>query len=200
MKKSLILIRFVLILLMIPFGEQVFSKESHVLKVFFRYGSVPARGYEDPDYEEVGGLLGGHVSLGLDSTEIGFTNREREHLISNVNKINSVFYRKPIREFEEKSSGKKYVTFVIPISDDQYYKLLNLLQNYIEHTPYDYAFFGMRCTSATYEVLSHIGLFPEKSRTRNIQENFYPELLRRKMFRLAREKKLPTIFQEGRET
>lgn len=176
------------------------AQETHVIHLFFRYGSVAAPGHEDPDYEEVGGIFGGHVSLGIDSSEVGFTNHRRIHLFGNSEFKNSHFYRKSLREFQDKTKGKKYVTFEIPVTAEQYEKLKVILDHYIEQSPYDYAFFGMRCTSATYEVLSQIGLFPALSKMQNIFVNFYPELLRRKMFRLANDQHYAVIQQPGVNT
>jgi len=148
----------------------------------------------------VGGLFGGHVSLGIDSVEIGFTNHRKEHIISTPRLKNSHFYRTPLREFREKSRGKKYVTFEIPVTDDQYNKLRSILEKYLEQAPYDYAFFGMRCTSATYDVLSQAGLLPAVSKLYNIFTNFYPKLFRRKMFLLAEKRHYDVIFQPGVDT
>ena len=183
-----------LVLMFLPIDAQ----ESHMIRVFFRYGSIPVEGFENHEYNEVGGLYGGHVSLGIDSTEIGFGDLHRIHLFSNDKNRNSAFYRMPFQEFENEGRGKKYVTFLVPITDEQYIKLKSILQDYIDRTPYDYAFFGMRCTSATYEILSQIGLFPVLTRNRNIISNFYPKLLRRKMFKLASKNHFTIISQGGR--
>lgn len=51
--------------------------------------------------------------------------------------------------------------FIIPVTAAQQHKLDSLAKAYTEHTPYDYAFFGMRCASASYEFLKEAGLVTE---------------------------------------
>jgi hypothetical protein len=178
----------------------LYSQEPHMLKVFFRYGSIPEIGYEYIEYEEVGGLQGGHVSLGIDSLEIGFTNVDRIHVFPNRKAPTGIFYWEYLKDFENGVADKKYVTFLIPISEEQYKKLTGLLLGYLDDPPYDYAFFGMRCASATYEVLSQIGILEQKSRVGNIISNFYPRMLRRKMAELARKNGYTVIRVKGRKT
>ena len=187
------------VLLLIGF-EASFAQEPHLIKVFFRYGSIPEIGYEYIEYKEVGGLQGGHVSIGLDSLEIGFTNDKTIHVFPKKNNSKGVFYWEYLKDFEDQISDKKYITFLIPINDEQYARLKTTLLDYIAEPPYDYAFFGMRCASATYDVLSQIGLFEPKTRGRNIISNFYPKLFRRKMFELARKNGYTVISVKGRKT
>lgn len=186
--------------LLFPIFLSVAAQESHMIRVFFRYGSIPVQGYEDSEYAEMGGMYGGHVSIGLDSLEIGFDHTKGVHLFNHERVRHSIFYSEPIRQFESEIKDKKYVTFFVPITDEQYDQLKGILQEYMKQTPYDYAFFGMRCASATYDVLSQIGLFPPLSRNKNIYSNFYPKLFRRKMFKLAKEKQYTIIRQRGRLT
>jgi len=176
-----------------------YGQESHLLKVFFRYGSIPEIGYEYVEYEEIGGLQGGHVSLGIDSLEIGFTNEGNIHVFPKKN-ASGVFYWEYLKDFEDHASDKKYVTYLVPITEEQYVKLRKILMTYIEEPPYDYAFFGMRCASSAYEVLSQIGLFEPKSRLGNIVSNFSPRLFRGKMAELARKKGYSVIKVKGRKT
>jgi len=176
------------------------AQETHLLKVFFRYGSIPEIGYEYVEYAEVGGLQGGHVSLGIDSLEIGFTNEDIIHVFSRNDHKKGVYYWEYLKDFEDHAADKKYVTFLVPISDEQYHKLRSILMAYIEEPPYDYAFFGMRCASAAYDVLSQIGLFKPKTQTANIISNFYPRLFRRKMTELARKNGYTVIRVKGRKT
>lgn len=171
-----------------------------MLKVFFRYGSIPDIGYEYIEYEEVGGLKGGHVSLGIDSLEIGFTNDGTIHLFSRSDNIKGVYYWEYLKDFEDQVSDKKYITFVVPLTGDQYVKLRTILLGYIDAPPYDYAFFGMRCASATYDVLSQIGLFKPRTRVNNIISNFYPRLFRRKMSALAHKNDYTVMRVNGRKT
>jgi hypothetical protein len=189
-----------ILILALVLGLTAPAQETHPLKVFFRYGSIPEIGYERIEYEETGGLHGGHVSLGLDSLEIGFTNNGRIHIFPRKGINNGIFYWTYLEDFENQIAGKKYITFVIPLNDSQYHRLRDTLMAYIANPPYDYAFFGMRCAAAAYDVLSQIGLFRPLSRTDNILSNFYPRLFRRKMFALARQKGYQIIRVRGRRT
>lgn len=193
--KSLYLLTLLFLVSAVSSGQ-----ETHVLKVFFRYGSIPEIGYEYIEYEEVGGLSGGHVSLGIDSLEIGFTNVKGIPVFARKNRIQGLYYWEYLKDFENQVSDKKYITFLIPISEEQYLKLKGILLNYMADTPYDYAFFGMRCAAATYEVLSQIGVFKQRNRTATIISNFYPRLFRRKMFELARKNGYTVIRANGRKT
>ncbi|MFA6128669.1 MAG: hypothetical protein WC699_15320 [Bacteroidales bacterium] len=187
------------VIFFIGFGA-LFAQEQHILKVFFRYGSIPEIGYEYVEYEEVGGLQGGHVSLGIDSLEIGFTNGKVIHVFPDKNHPEGVYYWEYLKDFEDHVIGKKYITFLVPITDEQYNKLKTLLLDYINNPPYDYAFFGMRCASATYDILSQIGIFKPQTRTLTVISNFYPRLFRRKMTKLAREKGYTVVKVKGRIT
>ncbi len=187
------------VLFSIGFGAS-FAQETHLLKVFFRYGSIPDIGFEYIEYEETGGLNGGHVSIGIDSLEIGFTNEKSIHVFAKKDNIQGVYYWEYLKDFEAATSDKKYITFLIPITDDQYLKLKSILLAYIDNPPYDYAFFGMRCASATYDVLSQIGLVKSKSRAATIITNFYPRMFRRTMTDLARKNGYTVIKVKGRKT
>ena len=176
------------------------AQEEHIIRVIFRYGSIPVHGYEKVEYEEVGGLYGGHVSFGIDSLEIGFTNRKRLHLFNDKDDFESLFYWEYLKNYENQLLSKKVVVFMVPLTGEQYVKLRAILMQYIENTPYDYAFFGMRCASATYDVLSQIGLFEPLPRFRNMVSNFYPRRFRAKMFRLAQENHYTIIKHTGRLT
>jgi len=187
-------------IVLIVLSGHSFAQEEHLLKVFFRYGSIPETGYEYIEYEETGGLHGGHVSLGLDSLEIGFTSENVIHLFARKNDIKGIFYWEYLRNFEEQVAGKKYITFLVPLTQDQYIKLRSILMAYIDTPPYDYAFFGMRCASATYDVLSQIGLFKSVSRGQMIISNFYPRLFRRKMMELAHKNGYSIIRIKGRKS
>jgi len=189
-----------LIVLAILAGTRSIAQEQHLLKVFFRYGSIPETGYEYVEYEETGGLQGGHVSLGIDSLEIGFTNEKIIHIFPRKDNNHGVFYWEYLKDFEDQVADKKYITFLIPISEEQYIHLKAILSSNIDESPYDYAFFGMRCASATYDVLSQIGIFQPQSRAKMIASNFYPRMFRRKMTELARKNGYTVVRVKGRKT
>jgi hypothetical protein len=67
-----------------------------------------------------------------------------------------------------------------------YNNLDSLADAYVHHTPYDYAFFGMRCASASYQFLLEAGLVSEYHHniwwnvftTRDFRNALYKDYLR----------------------
>lgn len=55
--------------------------------------------------------------------------------------------------------------FVIPITAAQHRALDSLVGAFTTKTPYDYAFFGMRCASSSYDVLQIAGILPRAEMT-----------------------------------
>jgi hypothetical protein len=176
------------------------GQQEHILKVLFRYGSRPARGYEKVEKFDFGGIHGGHVCLGIDSVVVGFDSPKGFHIFPRKKNLKGVFVREDEDDFMQDTIKKKYAIVEIPITDDQYLKLNSILTGYLNKTPYDYAFFGMRCASATYDILSQIGIMKPKSNLGNVFSNFYPKLLRRKIFHLAKENNYKVSKLKGRKT
>jgi hypothetical protein len=176
------------------------GQQEHILKVLFRYGSRPARGYEQVEHPDFGGIHGGHVCLAIDSVVVGFDSPKGFHIFPRKKNLKGVFVREIEREYMQDTIKKKYAIVEIPITDDQYRTLYNVIDGYLKNTPYDYAFFGMRCASATYDMLSQIGIMKPRSNFRNVISNFYPKLLRRKLFHLAKKNNYKVIKLKGRKT
>jgi hypothetical protein len=190
----------ILILIIFLFGNRTSAQPDHILKVLFRYGSRPARGYEKTERPEFGGIHGGHVCLAIDSVAIGFDSPKGFHIFPRKKNIIGTFICEEEKEYMKDTITKKYAIVEIPISKEQYQNLKNIYTNYLNNPPYDYAFFGMRCASATYDVLSQIGIMENKSYSRNVMSNFYPKLLRRKIFHLAKENNYKVTRLKGRKT
>jgi hypothetical protein len=77
--------------------------------------------------------------------------------------------------------------FVIPVTAAQHRILDSLVNRYTTQTPYDYAFFGMRCASSSYDVLQTAGILPKTDMTwynvfttREFRYLLYREYLRNK--------------------
>ena len=64
--------------------------------------------------------------------------------------------------------------------------LNSISSRYIAQSPYDYAFIGMRCASASYEILMQAGLTPNHTRIRYCSKYFYPKRLRKYLLKKAR--------------
>jgi hypothetical protein len=192
MKRLKIIITFIFIF------SLSYCQVTDTIKVFFLYGSRPAPGYRNTEKHLFGGIHGGHVSIGIDSVIFGFNHVKGLHLFPTGKNFAGKFNCKNVRDFVKDTIDNKYTIFEVPLRKEQCDSLKLIIQNYLKETPYDYAFLGMRCAAASYDVLSQIGLFGLKSKHGNIFSNFYPKLLRKKMFELAREKKFSIITQQGK--
>lgn len=176
----------------------VFCQDSTNISVYFLYGSKPAKGYKKTEFNRLGGIHGGHVTLCLDSQAIGFFPYGRLHIFPRKKNLHSMYVPMPLEDFLSDTIEEKYTSFHITISDSQYVKLKDIIHNYVSvKTPYDYAFFGLRCASATYDIMSQIGIFEKKSKFNNIFSNFYPKKFRKKMFKVAQKNNYKVISSTG---
>lgn len=173
--------------------------DSVKIKVRFLYGSKPKKKYKETEKPWFGGIHGGHVSIEAGGYVVGFEPFGSLHIVSK-SKLHSEFVSEPLEEWLQDTSTLKYTTIVIPISKAQYDSLLKIHEAYTASPPYDYAFLGMRCASATYEILGRIGVVAYKPNTKNVTVNFYPKKLRQKLLKLAKRKGYEVIRQEGRTT
>jgi hypothetical protein len=189
-----------LTLLFVFITSFIYGQSDHILKVLFRYGSRPALGYEEIEHSDFGGIHGGHVCLSIDSVVIGFDSPEGYHIFPRKKNLKGIFIRENEQNYMKDTITKKYAIIEIPITDKQYEHLRNIISDYLKNPPYDYAFFGMRCASATYDLLSQIGIMEQKSYLGNVFSNFYPRLLRRKVFHLAKENNYKVTKLKGRKT
>lgn len=174
---------------------------SLVIRVNFLYGSKPLRAYKSSESKIFGGLHGGHVTIQTGDSDYGFRrNKKHPHIFPHKNKPASVFTEKKLNGQSRYEADRKTVAFIIPVTHEQYNALQNMHADYCQSTPFDYAFFGMRCTSTTQEILGQIGVLKKRSRLGNIVTAFYPKMLRKRMFREARKHQYQTISTEGRPT
>lgn len=80
----------------------------------------------------------------------------------------------------------KKAIFYIPISDSQSRIFENITTSYLDETPYDYAFLGMRCGAAGYDLLSRIGVLKPHANCTTSKKIFYPKKLRKRLFKMAK--------------
>lgn len=173
---------------------------THYIRVNFLYGSKPHRDHKDTERKHFGGIHGGHVTIQAGDLDYGFRHTSKNtHIFPRKNRA-STFSVRQLNGKSRYGEGRKTVTFVIPISKQQYDTLQRIHEGYCEATPYDYAFFGMRCASSTQEILGKIGVLKNRSRFSNVFTAFYPQRLRKRIFRLARAKNYEIITTEGRPT
>jgi hypothetical protein len=176
------------------------TSSDHLLKVHFLYGSKPLHKYRKTEKKLFGGLHGGHVSFEIDSVDYGFGPEGKFHLIAHKNNCHSLFRQKPTYGKPVYPDGEKVTTFIIPVTEEQYNKLKLLTAGYCCETPYDYAFIGMRCASSAQDVFAQAGLVKHRNRFSNIITTFYPKMLRKRFFRMAKQNHYTIIKKEGRKT
>jgi hypothetical protein len=191
-----------IILLLLFFAGEAYSQAdtSHVIKVNFLYGSKPKRKFRNTEVRSFGGLHGGHVSIQLGDTDYGFGPTVMPVHIFPKRRRQSVFEARELQGQTRYSSGNKTVMFIIPVSQRQLESLDSMHKAYCKVPPYDYAFFGMRCASATQDILSSTGLVKRKGRLATILTTFYPKRLRKRMLKLAKARGYQVICTEGKAT
>ena len=173
------------------FSAVVSAQDSTVIKVHFLYGSKPKRACKLIERKWFGGVLGGHTGIETaPNMVLHFLPSGGFHRIENDKDRHSCYRIDGLRDFWQVFGGKaekvKTLTVVVPVSMAQKNTLDSLAVAYTKATPYDYAFWGMRCGAATYEKLAQIGTFKSYSRKRTFRKIFYPKILRRKLVRKAK--------------
>jgi len=182
------------------------------IRILCLYGSVPAKGFEGKEpmygpknfFNKMAKMHGGHVSIeyapdkALSFQPIHYTGIARSgHLTNRTNpkNFNSCFriysaHRAwtVLGNYYNNIDSLRRATFVIPITAAQKQRLDSIARTYSEKTPYDYSFLGMRCASASYEVLASAGIVTGYKRnfwyniftTRRFRYELYKEYLNNK--------------------
>jgi hypothetical protein len=179
---------------------QTDSVQPKYITVHFLYGSKPARGYKATEHKAFGGIHGGHVSIQIDTTIFSFRPKYGWHIFARHHKIEGGFILENAASWANDTTGDKYTSIQIPLSDSQYVVLQNFEKKVLAESPYDYAFFGMRCASGAADVLSQLGIFKKRSNFGYIRKNFYPKRLRRKLLRYAKAHELAVTRKQGRRS
>lgn len=170
---------------------QVEEPLTDTLTVRFLYGSKPKPEHKREQKRWFGGMLGGHVGIQYDSTRfLSFFYEGRVHIFQRKNKKSGRYDLQSHEEFnyimDKDVDSVKTLIIYIPITKNQKEKFLSVCESYIANTPYDYAFFGVRCGSSTYDVLSQVGVVKQYSYFKMWTKIFYPKKLR---YRLKRDAK-----------
>ncbi len=193
--------RVVCIFILLFFSVNVLSQldSNHVIKINFLYGSKPKRKFKETEYKYMGGLHGGHVSIQVGDVDYGFEPTSRLHIFAHKKGIKSNFVENKLNGKLRYSETSKTVTFLILLTTKQYETLNQIHASYCRKSPYDYAFFGMLCASATREILAQIGIVKKRNRFVTIVANFYPKKLRKRLFKLASKNNYQVIKTNGRK-
>ncbi len=182
------MLRTVILLLIFP--SLVLAEDT--IKVHFLYGSKPKRAYQDIESKWFGGVLGGHV--GVEKNDEGilhFVPSGAVHLVGQPNNPKSRFLLSAYDEFYQIFGGKindhKKLIISIPINQEQASIYDSIALAYLSDTPYDYAFKGMRCASAVYNILDHVQLVENRSQHKTSRSVFYPRVLRKILLKKYKE-------------
>ena len=187
--------KFILCILFIYF--QIFScvaQDTVLLKVHFLYGSKPNSKIKSDEKKWFGGLFGGHVGLELDSNKVlHFLPNGKFHYFEKKNDIHGVFKTNTLNDFWQifgnQANEVKKATVSIPITQKQKQIFDSIYTNYLSNTPYDYAFIGMRCGSAAYDILGQMKVLRNYSHTTTFIKVFYPRKLRKILLKKANKKR-----------
>ena len=162
------------------------NTDSVYIRVHFLHGSKPKRAFRHTEDRWFGGLLGGHAGVEYEPNKIlNFQPKSGFHIFTKPNLINSKFSIHDTISFYEilggPSDSAKKTIIRIKISAAQQMQLDSLSEVYGKRAPYDYAFFGMRCGAASYDLLSTIRVVPDYSFSKTWRKTFYPRKLRRRL-------------------
>jgi len=169
------------------------------IAVHFLYGSKPAKGCKD-EKKVFGGKKGGHVTIEEENKIIGFQPGGSCHIFGAKKKANGYFRADDKTKWVQDTVTRKYASVIIPLTAEQRSKLKTTIQTYLEKRPYDYAFFGMRCAAATYDILEDAGIVKQRSHFGKWASFFYPQLLRRRILKLAEKNNYVIVKHPGRHT
>ncbi len=175
-------------------GQPLFAQsDSLSIKVHFLHGSKPKFKFRHEEDRWFGGILGGHAGVEYEPDQIiSFLPKARFHVFAHPRLINSKFSLHDTVSFHEILGGNygsvKKTIITIRISAQQKASLDSIVALYKARSPYDYAFFGMRCGAATYDLLARAGIQEPYSFTKTWSRFFYPRKTRRKLERLAASK------------
>ena len=192
--------RRIILLLFILFPLMVAARadSARVIYLHIIHGSKPKAPGE---YRSIGGYWGGHTVIQLDTFLYGFNfNSRRIHTFARKRKSSGIFEKEELTKWKSDKKKFKVTSFEIPVTRQQFAQLKAQYEEYVQHSPHDYAFFGMRCAASSYFMLGKIGVVPECSRIKSICRAFHPKMLRWKMTRTAREQNYNIKVQKGSYT
>ena len=189
-----------LLLFLFPF-HFLFATDSLFVKVHFVYGSKPKRAYKNTEPKFFGGIHGGHVFLEVNQKIISFgTNNGKWHVFPHKSKSAGIYREDKSLAWRGDLGKKTMATIVIPITQEQLMRFKETEKKYFEKTPYDYAFFGMRCAAGAYDILCKSDVCKSMVRSRIVTKYFYPKKLRKHLLKRAEKEHWQVFKQEGRET
>ena len=174
-----ILIKSFLFIIGISFTYLSFAQDT--LTVYFLHGSKPKKACKT-EQNWFGGKLGGHVGISINNSKILNFLPTNGASAFNKKEIQSKFILSTETAFWNilgvvDSVTSTVIKIPITASDKDIYNRIK--KNYMDISPYSYAFFGYRCASATYDILSQLGIVQRLSDKKTVYKIFYPKKLRK---------------------
>jgi hypothetical protein len=184
--KNLFLCYITILLFGAAINIKATNTDSLYVRVHFLHGSKPKKKFRYEEDRWFGGLLGGHAGIEIEKNVIlNFTPKARFHIFAKRKIINSRFITHDTVSFYGILGGHpdsvKRTIIKIAISPTQKAVLDSISRMYLERSPYDYAFFGMRCGAAAYDVLANADIVKKYSFGKTWRKTFYPRKLRRRL-------------------
>ncbi len=190
--------KLLLLLTLLKFAPASAQDSVQYIRINFLYGSKPAKGYKQSESKRFGGIKGGHVNIELNGKCLDFGPGGNCHVFPSHKNPNGNFVLNNGVWWDTLKEKSAYI--LVPITKLQADSLQRIFNSYAAKTPYDYAVFGNRCASASYQALSLIGVIDKKSNTGNVISNFYPKLLRKKLYKWAKRNNYYVKRFEGRKS
>lgn len=182
--------------------NSAFAQDKTSVKVHFLYGSKPRAEFKETERKWFGGMMGGHVGIEIDSALIvSFSKDGKYHVISNNKNPHGKYMLHTPHMFWQvlgsQENDVKKLSIEIPVSSDQYAILDSISEVYLKAAPYDYAFLGMRCAAATYEMLAQADVLKQWKQGKTWRKMFYPRKLRKRLLELAEQNDWKTVREAG---
>jgi hypothetical protein len=193
--------RVILLLLFIVCGTVLLAQEPDSIRTIYVHILHGSRPDAPNEYKSIGGYRGGHVVTQVDTFVYGFNFRSRKiHTFPSRKNNSGIFEKEGVVEWRSDKKKFKITTFAIDVSIAQHDSLQALYEKYLQGSPYDYAFFGMRCAASSYHMLGCVQVIEPCSRARSVRKAFHPKALRKRLVAMAEEKKFRIIVQKGSRT
>jgi len=162
------------------------------IKVLFLHkSSLRAHTQKAPEMKWFSGLFSGHVGIEFQPGRVvDFVSYGRFRWFPDNKKPHSRFMIRTRREFASLFGtvprAPHISVITIPVSENQQKALEGIIDAYTRQPPYDYAFLGMRCASATYELLARAGILRYRSLRFIALRIFTPGILKRYLRKIDR--------------
>lgn len=186
------------VLILFSLSVSLACQSQDTLTLLFVYGSKPNKGYKETESKYFGGIHGGHVNIRYRDSVYDFGPYQDFHVFAHKRNIAGKFSSSEDRGFSH-NNFQRQLEIRIPLNHSQVLKLHEVLNNYVNQTPYDYAFIGYRCASNVADILGQIGVIKAHGFRKTRRKYFYPKILRTKLIPIARENGWYWRYSDGRE-